>query len=125
MDYLRILLLHDNPIGKIENLHYLSACPMLTALTLNDTPLSLKRNYRHHVVNSIWALKALDNFVISDEEIIEDAEFAGGFVTMHPALYINLCPPTPNVSLQTMLKGYCIKITYLKKKTINKKTKTL
>ena len=34
---------------------------------------------RHHVVNSIWSLKALDRHVISDEEIIEDADFGGKY----------------------------------------------
>ena len=92
MSCLKILLLHDNPIGKLENLHHLSACECLTVLTLYDTPLSLKRNYRHHVVNSIWTLQALDSMVISDEEIIEDAVFGGEFSAMHPAFHINLCP---------------------------------
>ena len=97
MTNLQILSLHDNPIGRIENLHNLAACPYLLALTLYDTPLSLKRNYRHHVVNSLWSLKALDSYVISDEEIIEDAEFGGHFSTMHPNFSINICPPLPQV----------------------------
>ena len=88
--FLKIVLLHDNPIGHIDNLHSLAACPNLLALTLYDTPLSLKRNYRHHVVNSIWSLKAVDSYVISDEEIIEDAEFGGRFTTMHPNFSINI-----------------------------------
>ena len=54
---LRFLHLHDNPLGKYENLQNLATCPNLLALTMFDTPLCLKRNYRHHVVNSIWSLK--------------------------------------------------------------------
>ncbi len=69
----------------------------LCVLTMYDTPLSLKRNYRHHVVNSIWSIKALDNFVVSDEEIIEDAEFGGRFGQLHPSFALELCPPTPEV----------------------------
>ena len=46
MEKLQLLHLHDNPIGRIENLHYLAACPSLSVLTLYDTALSLKRNYR-------------------------------------------------------------------------------
>jgi hypothetical protein len=36
---------------------YLAHTPDLEILTLYDSPLSLKKNYRHHVVNSIWTLK--------------------------------------------------------------------
>ena len=101
MKHLKLLHLHDNPIGKIENLQNLSGCSKLMALTLYDTPLSLKKNYRHHVVNSLWALKALDNHVISDEEIIEDADFGGKFSALHRSFVINLCPPSPKVSAMT------------------------
>lgn len=94
MRKLKIIHLHDNPLGKYETLQNLATCPSLMALTLYDTPLSLKRNYRHHVVNSIWSLKALDHHVISDEEIIEDAIFGGRFGTLHPAFRTDLCPPT-------------------------------
>lgn len=92
---LKLINLHDNPLGKTENLQSLAGCPTLLALTLYDTPLGLKRNYRHHVVNTIWTLKALDNKVISDEEIIEDANFGGRFAAQSSAFTINLCPPTP------------------------------
>ena len=97
LQFLKFLHLHDNPIGNIENLQHLSSCLNLTILTMYDTPLSLKRNYRHHAVNSIWTLKALDNYVISDEEIIEDAEFKGRFSTLHPFLAIDLCPQNSQV----------------------------
>ena len=60
-------------------------------LTLYDTPLCLKRNYRHHAVNTVWTMKALDHFVVSDEEIIEDADFGGRFSTFHSALAIQTC----------------------------------
>ena len=98
LQFLKFLHLHDNPIGNIENLQYLSSCLSLTVLTMYDTPLSLKRNYRHHAVNSIWTLKGLDNFVISDEEIIEDAEFEERFSALHPSFSIELCPQSLEVS---------------------------
>lgn len=53
MHKLRLLHLHDNPIGGIENLHYLANCPQLNILTVYDTPLSLKRNYRYEVVMAV------------------------------------------------------------------------
>lgn len=62
----------------------------LSILTLFDTPISLKPNYRHHIVNSIWTLKALDFQVISDEEIIEDAKFGGRFAVSHPSFALSL-----------------------------------
>ena len=102
MPHLIILNLHDNPIGHIENLYYLAASPRLAALTLYDTPLSLKKNYRHHVVNSVWTLKALDNYVVSDEEIIEDADFGGNFSTLHQSFAVDLCIPLPQVSHRFM-----------------------
>ncbi len=57
MDNLRILFLHSNPIGKLDYLKYLSSCPALEILTLYDSPISLRKNYRHHVVNAIATLK--------------------------------------------------------------------
>ena len=54
---LKVLFLHNNPIGRLEYLKYLSASPTLEILTMYDTPMSLKLNYRHHVVNAITTLK--------------------------------------------------------------------
>lgn len=55
-----------------------------------DTPLSLKKNYRHHVVNGVWSLKALDYHVVSDEEIIEDTEMGGQFTAMQNNFRIDI-----------------------------------
>ena len=113
MDQLQILNLHDNPIGAIENLHYLANCSNLLVLTMYDTPLSLKPNYRHHVVNSIWSLKALDHHIISDEEIIEDAHFSGQFSTLHPSFKVDLCPQAETVSrLLSEVKILIVQISY-------------
>nr|XP_002130149.1 uncharacterized protein LOC100176074 isoform X1 [Ciona intestinalis] len=92
MKSLQILNLHDNGIGKLDDIQSLCVCVNLVALTLYDTPLSLKTNYRHHTVNSIWSLKALDHHVIGDDEIIEDALFSKRFMTMNPRLWVDLCP---------------------------------
>ena len=59
----------------------------IVILTLYDTPLSLKRHYRHFTVNAIWSLKSLDNVVISDEEIIEDAHFGPLFSSLQPQFH--------------------------------------
>ncbi|XP_059839661.1 leucine-rich repeat and IQ domain-containing protein 3-like isoform X1 [Hypanus sabinus] len=72
MKCLQILYLHNNIIGDVNDIEALCACPQLTILTLSDTPVSLLPKYRHFIVNNIWSLKALDNFVIADEEVMED-----------------------------------------------------
>lgn len=82
---LHILYLHDNPIGKYVAIEGMSSCPALSILTLFDTPLSLRRHYRHHVINMIWSLRALDQHIVSDEEIIEDARFGGRFGALSQA----------------------------------------
>ncbi|CAI9569064.1 unnamed protein product [Staurois parvus] len=103
---LKLLYLHNNRIGNVRNVEFLSTCPALLGLTLYDTPLSLQKNYRHIVVNSIWSLKALDHFVISDEEIIEDWTLHGGFKALSPDLQLNmlLAPSKEIFSVQSETK---------------------
>jgi hypothetical protein len=60
---------------------------------------------RHHTVNSVWTLKALDNHVISDEEIIEDTVFRGHFLPLSSCLRIDLCPSLPPVSAKKINKS--------------------
>lgn len=85
---LKVVFLHDNSISKLDNIHYMAASSSVSILTLYDTPLSLRPNYRHHLVNSLWSLKSLDNYVISDEEIIEDSSFGGRYASLQPSFYI-------------------------------------
>ncbi|KAG9270110.1 leucine-rich repeat and IQ domain-containing protein 3 isoform X1 [Astyanax mexicanus] len=101
---LQLLNLHDNTIADRSNISALSGCPRLTALTLYDTPLSLKRNYRHCVVNSLWSLKALDHHVISDQEIVENWCLHPKFKTMASHFSVNLYPPLNVDSYQNELK---------------------
>ncbi|XP_017573289.1 leucine-rich repeat and IQ domain-containing protein 3 [Pygocentrus nattereri] len=89
---LQLLNLHDNNLAERRNITALSSCPKLTALTLYGTPLSLKQNYRHCVVNSIWSLKALDSRVISDEEIVEKCHLPSKFKAAAPHFCVNLYP---------------------------------
>lgn len=99
---LKFLLLNDNPLGMFEDITSLSPCSRLVALTLYDTPISLKKNYRHHVVNSVFSLKALDHHIIADEEIIEDAVMAGKFGAIDNAFKIDLCTHSPEVSIHNL-----------------------
>ena len=90
MRKLRVLFLHSNPISSLESLKFLGAAPSLELLTLYDSPISIRENYRHHAVNSIFTLKALDRFVVSDEEIIEEANFRNRFSAKHRNFRIHL-----------------------------------
>ncbi|XP_051712321.2 leucine-rich repeat and IQ domain-containing protein 3 [Oryctolagus cuniculus] len=92
MKNLKLLYLHDNGFTKLKNACELSACPNLIALTMFDCPVSLKKGYRHVLVNSIWPLKALDHYVISDEEIIQNWHLPERFKTHNHRLYFNFCP---------------------------------
>uniref|UniRef100_A0A8D2IYH7 Leucine-rich repeat and IQ domain-containing protein 3 n=1 Tax=Varanus komodoensis TaxID=61221 RepID=A0A8D2IYH7_VARKO len=89
---LNLLYLHDNGISTLENVHSLSFCPKLIALTLFNTPLCLKIAYRHIVVNSIFSLKALDYYVISDEEIIEDWRLPEKYKPFTLNFFVDFCP---------------------------------
>jgi len=48
---------------------------------------------------SIWSLKALDHFVISDEEIIEDIYLKGVFSALSASFKIQSYIPCPKVFL--------------------------
>nr|XP_055023693.1 leucine-rich repeat and IQ domain-containing protein 3 isoform X3 [Misgurnus anguillicaudatus] len=56
---LQLLYLHDNNMATWDDINGLSGCLNLTALTLFDTPLSLKKNYRHCVDSFETELKAV------------------------------------------------------------------
>ncbi|XP_033883495.3 leucine-rich repeat and IQ domain-containing protein 3 [Acipenser ruthenus] len=113
MKNLQFLNLHDNAIGN--NIQFLSSCQSLIGLTLYDTPLSLRESYRHCIINSIWSLKALDNYVVSDEEIIEDWSLPQKFKAQTPNLFVDLCPVTKMESFtdeMKMVKDIISKINY-------------
>ncbi|XP_067268826.1 leucine-rich repeat and IQ domain-containing protein 3 [Pseudorasbora parva] len=107
---LQLLYLHDNNMSTWNSINGLSGCLNLTALTLYDTPLSLKKNYRHCLVNNIWSLKALDNFVISDEEIIQNWSLPFKFKAMKQHFCVSLYPSTKSDSFETEMKAVYKKI---------------
>ncbi|XP_051949955.1 leucine-rich repeat and IQ domain-containing protein 3 [Xyrauchen texanus] len=101
---LQLLYLHDNNMATWNHIRGLSGCLNLTALTLYNTPISLK-NFRHCVVNNIWTLKALDNYVISDEEIIQDWFLPFKFKAMKQHFHVNLYPSSKSDSFETEMKA--------------------
>ena len=70
---LRILYLHENLIQQWSDLAGLAALPGLYHLSLNKNPIANAAGYRHYMVNSIKTLKALDDFVVTDEERLVDS----------------------------------------------------
>lgn len=76
---LQFLYLHNNNISKWQDLQSLVSLPAIMHITLFANPVCAIPGYRHFMVNSIAGLKALDNFVITDEERIEDASFGYRF----------------------------------------------
>jgi len=59
-------------------------------ITLYANPVCAIPGYRHFIVNSIPGLKALDNFVITDEERIEDASFGYRFRALNEYMKLHI-----------------------------------
>lgn len=76
---LQILYLHHNKINDWNNLESLKTCQSLLYITLYDNPICRYDTIRHFVVNNIPSLIAYDNYVISDEELIEGASYPPPF----------------------------------------------
>lgn len=76
---LKILYLHDNEISEWTALKALVAVPQLLHLTLFNNPVVTIPGYRHFLANSSTTLLALDNYLITDEERLEDACFGYRF----------------------------------------------
>jgi hypothetical protein len=66
MTHLQVLYLHDNLLSSYDDIKALAQVSCLEIVTLYDTPLSLKKNYRHHVVNSLWSLKVNEHLSTFD-----------------------------------------------------------
>ena len=73
------MYLHNNNISRWQDLQSLVTLPEIMHITLFANPVCSIPGYRHFIVNSVPCLKALDNYVITDEERIEDASFGNRF----------------------------------------------
>eukprot|EP00347_Sterkiella_histriomuscorum_P006457 403352701 len=76
---LKFLYLHDNRISNWGDVETLTSLPSIMHLSLFSNPVCQIPGYRHFLVNSISSLLALDTYVITDEERIEDASFGYRF----------------------------------------------
>eukprot|EP00347_Sterkiella_histriomuscorum_P020497 403337573 len=68
MHSLRILYMHDNLISQWGDLNSVAELPQLIHFTLMRNPISQVPGYRHQLVNHMKNLKALDEYIITDEE---------------------------------------------------------
>lgn len=87
---LQFLYLHNNNISKWQDLQALTALPSIMQITLFNNPVCQIPGYRHFLVNSISCLKALDNYIITDEERIEDASFGYRFRGLNEFMKIHI-----------------------------------
>jgi Leucine-rich repeat (LRR) protein len=69
---LRILFLDNNQMQKWKNLENLTGISSLYHLTLLNNPVVQTAGYRHFMVTKMPGLLALDDFIITDEERMED-----------------------------------------------------
>ncbi|CAI2372624.1 unnamed protein product [Moneuplotes crassus] len=69
---LKELYLHDNNLSKWENLTDLTKMGSLVHLTLYNNPVSSISGYRHYCVNSMPNLLCLDQYIITDEERVDN-----------------------------------------------------
>lgn len=90
LPHLQILFLHNNKLDSIHSLQQLSICTKLTILTCFNNPVEYHPAYRHVCVNSIINLKLLDFYIISDEELIENANFGPKYGRYSDNLKMNI-----------------------------------
>jgi hypothetical protein len=72
---LETLLLHHNLLDSIYDIKNLSILNNLSILTLYGNAVEHHPIYRHLLVNILSNIKLLDFYIVSDEELIENAKF--------------------------------------------------
>ena len=76
---LKFFYLHNNNLSNWKDLSYIVQIPGIFHITLFSNSVCSIPGYRHYMVNSCPSLLALDHYVITDEERIEDASFGYRF----------------------------------------------
>ena len=67
--------MHNNKISKWQDITNLVTLPQVLHITLFSNPVCTVPGYRHFLLNSCRTLLALDHYIVTDEERIEDASF--------------------------------------------------
>ena len=112
---LQFLYLHNNNIAKWQDLQSLTALPSILQITLFNNPVCQIPGYRHFLVNSIACLKALDNYVITDEERIEDASFGYRFRGLNEFMKLHIPDYTNERSAEQHLLNLEVDVYRLKR----------
>jgi hypothetical protein len=68
----------------------LATLPSVLHITLFSNPVCLIPGYRHFLVNSVPSILALDHFIITDEERIEDASFGYRFRALNEFMKLHI-----------------------------------
>lgn len=100
---LKFLYLHNNNISNWSDIQSLVSMPQIMHLTLFSNSVCSIPGYRHFLVNSIQSLLALDNFVITDEERIEDASFGYRFRGLNEFMKLHIPDYTKEKSAEQHL----------------------
>ncbi|OQS05460.1 L-allo-threonine aldolase, partial [Thraustotheca clavata] len=85
---LKVLDISDNFIPKWKDLEGIEALFNIVLLRVSGNPIASLQNYRSVFVNRIPQLKGLDDHVITDEERIQNANFAPRYNSLHPLMLI-------------------------------------
>ena len=103
LSQLKFLYLHNNNISNWSDIQSLVSLPEIMHLTLFSNPVCSIPGYRHFLVNSVTSLLALDNFVITDEERIEDASFGYRFRGLNEFMKLHIPDYTKEKSAEQHL----------------------
>jgi hypothetical protein len=87
---LKFLYLNNNKLAKWQDIASLTSMPAIIHITLFSNPVCTVPGYRHFLVNSLRTLLALDHFVITDEERIEDASFGYRFRALNEFMKLHI-----------------------------------
>ena len=69
---LKIFFLDHNKISKWRDIESLTVIQSLLHLSIQNNPVTQIAGYRHFLVHKLKNLRALDEFIITDEEMMED-----------------------------------------------------
>lgn len=93
----------------------MTSLPQIMQITLFNNPVCQIPGYRHFLINSISCLKALDNFVITDEERIEDASFGYRFRGLNEFMKLHIPDYTNERSAEQHLLNLEVDVYRLKR----------
>ena len=88
---LKFLYLHGNKIENWTDIESLTGLgESVVHLTVFNNPITTVPGYRHFLVNALQHLLALDQYVITDEERIENASFGYRFRALNDFMKLHI-----------------------------------